>query len=441
MIRRLLPRLLGAAAVLSLAVLALPALSRPGEEAEKPLGKISSDLALVPRDALYFASVRPAGIAAHPAIKAVLGKPPLDKALEAMQGALGFGPEEFERVTVFARRFELSNSNIVVFRTRKPYDKATVKKLLRLDAETKVYGKAVCHNQRQWRWGPAVWMADDKTLVLGGADTLVPYLATLAKPGKTHPLADELKEADGMHAATVAILPALAFRNLEASIREQTETRKTGPIRVDPDIKGSKPAASEDEKKLGAGRPAEAFRVSFQRDKPIREPAIDEVTEKPLKLKGLEEAFDGQGRGGMGAMELVAKPMFRCRRVLLTFDLAPKATELTMKARLTFRNEAEAKDGQVMVDYGRIVARELATLPESVRKKHAEIAAALKPLQDALAAAEVKREGAVVTTAIEAKPDFAALVKAAMQAGFPFGERPRPRYKDRPPIDKPSSKK
>ncbi|MBY0227778.1 MAG: hypothetical protein K2W96_00720 [Gemmataceae bacterium] len=443
MIRRLLPRLLGAASVIALAVLALPALSRPAEDEGSPLGKVSPDLALVPRDAFFFMSGRPADLADLPALKAAFLLPPLDKGIEAMKEAMGFGPDGIERITVFARSTwsEFGPPPVLtVFRTKKDADKDAIKKALRLENEATVHGKTISHS-RDWMWGPTVWFADDKTFVIGQAEGLVPYLATLAKPGKNHLLAEELKVADGTHALTMAVLPRLMFRQMEASFRAREEMYRKGREERMKDRrfldKDGPPPDFPKEKKIGARRRARPEFVALQKEGPERR--LEDLKEPDLKLKGFDEAAEAMESDWRGRELFMFKSVVRANRALATLDIDKKSGELKLALKATFPTEADAKDGHAAADFGRITAREAATPDSRLRKENPAAADLLKPFGTAFGEAVVKQDKKVVSTEVKVKPDLVAAVKTVIEGGglwFGFGESKKDPPKDRRFIDK-----
>ena len=113
MIRNVILRLLACVALIAVAVLCLPALSRPpAAEEEKPLGKVSSDLALVPRDALWFVSVRPADLMKHPGLKALKEAREVVPAFAMLEKYIRVTPDGIERLTAVARRAEIEHARI-----------------------------------------------------------------------------------------------------------------------------------------------------------------------------------------------------------------------------------------------------------------------------------------------------------------------------------------
>ena len=123
-------------------------------------------------------------------------------------------------------------------------------------------------------------------------------------------------------------------------------------------------------------------------------------------------------------MFLLFKPPLRARRALATLDIG-KAGELDLSLTSEFLNEEDAKDGAVMLDYGRITAREALTPSSQIQREAKVIAELLKPAAEAFRDAVVKRDGAKVTATVKAKPDLAAVVKAVMEGGPGlFGGRP-----------------
>ncbi len=430
MIRRLLPRLLGAASLIALAVLALPALSRPADDDAKELGDVPADLKLVPRDAFMLVSVRVAD-----ALESGQGKEALKiagaKQFLAMFEGAGVAPSSVERLTAFQRRGDQPPLQIV--RTTKAYDAAALRKALGADTEHKAHGKTF-HAQARGYSPQAVWAADDRTFVFGGMGALVPYLATLAKPGKSHALADELKLAAGKQTATVVLLPSMMLRmgagfmgDAPRPPRKSKDVMKKDPRKIDgfkgkDDFPPPKDGYKDGKEKFGAR--AEFLPVRFQKDEgpkkdfrpkdrprfegpPAPDPA--ELVDEPLKLKTLEEAFDAMD-GYRGPTSAFFRSSLNCRRLVLTFDIGD---EITLNGRGTFAAEAEAKDGVIAGRMLLIFLREGVPMPFMWPPRDEEgpgpFAAFIKSLQDAVRAIEVKQDGKAAVASGKAKIDFSTL--------------------------------
>ncbi len=414
MIRRLLPRLLGAAAVFTLAALALPALSRPAEEAEKPLGDVPADLKLVPRDALFFVSFRMSEALADPTLKTVM---------EAMEFGPGRGrsdemlgnidPAGIERVTVFLRRADQGPLQIV--HTKKPYDAKAVLKALDAGRELTAHGKTFFDSGK--RWGPtSVWPADEKTFVVGDMRSLVPYLAVMEKAGKTHPLADELKAAAGKHHFTFAARPALAFRQMAAlsakEARWKDRMKKDAPRFEKGKFDGGKPPPPEKDVPKREFEPVRFQKEVFPKDKFSKgPPPLDpkDMKDEPLELKELEDAV--RDAGPRGQWMTILSPMFRCRRVLATADLGD---EVKAWAKAEFAGDADAKDGETVAEMALIIARESAGAlfrRRDMDMKAEPFAGLVKSAKEALRASEVKRDGKTVEVSAKGKFDTTGLAK------------------------------
>ena len=374
MIRRFLPRLLGAALLLAVAFAALPALSRPADEAEKPLGKLPPDLALVPRDATFFVSVRCADLLKTLEAKALLGLPPISNEFRYLKSVLGIDPAGIERMTAVVRRG--AQGRFMIVRTLKPFDAAQVRKSSGDGREMKLHGKTF-RTGVGWDQDNALWVADGRTLVFGPSCAVVPYLATLARPGKTHALADELAVATGKHTATLAVLPSLMART-EVAVESTFESK-----------------AVED-------------RPGFKDKKvdPLSMRLRQNFEERPLKLLTLDESF-----GQMDRWEPVSAPFrpgMRCRRALATVDVGDG---IALQGQAVFGSEAEAKDGKAGLRMALLSFREMlpALFAGKTDPRAKSLAEAIKQTQDALRNAKVSRVGKRVTASLKAGFDAKAL--------------------------------
>src|SRR5262245_10969516 len=110
-----------AAAVLAGALLLLVPLFIPAAEDEKPLGKLPPDLALVPRDALFFTTIRLADVAADERAKKLL--PLLGDGLKRMEQLFGLKLDQIERLTAVVRRMQFGGDPVFIFHTVKPIDR------------------------------------------------------------------------------------------------------------------------------------------------------------------------------------------------------------------------------------------------------------------------------------------------------------------------------
>ncbi len=431
MFRRLMPRLLGVAAVLALAWLAMPALSRPAaDEDEKALGDVPSDLKLVPRDAVMFVSARAADASETISGKAALVFGEFGFALGMAEEQFGLVIEDVERATLFVRRHE----PVIIVRTAKPLDKDRLLRRFRAE-EVKAHGKTFLVSAGGWR-PQAIWIADERTAVFAQADQMVPYLAVMEKAGKTHPFADELKAAAGNHHVTFACLPEKLTRTLAAAERLREEGWKKGgprdfrfkdegmkkdPVKIDgfrkdDDFK-DKDGFKEKEK---FGAKAEFLPVRLQKEfgfkEKGREPRFDpsEVKEEPLKLGTLEEACEYFDR--WGPMTAPFRCVMRGKRAFATLDFDAKMVGGKAAAAVVFATEDDAKDGAVAGEAAKVWLGELAAMPlRHGFKGLKSIEAAVKEARTALRAAEVKRDGKTVTVSLGGTIDFLPAMLDAMR--------------------------
>ncbi len=389
MLRRLMIRLIGVGAIVALAALAMPALSRPpADEHAKDMAGVAADLKLVPADATHFLSVRLADVEASAAGKLLMLTPPGESLARAIRGVpVG----KIERVTIFERR--PSQGTLAVIHTAKAHDIDAVRKALGTGTEAKAGGKTFHHTGDPG--GRAVWAADKQTLVVGPVRALVPYLAALEKAAKTHPLADELKVASGKHAATFGGLPSQSIRVSAAE----------GP-RWDRDRYSKK---YYDEKKYEY----KEFPPKDRFEKEPPRPALDVETlrERPLKLGDLDESIGRREWDGPGPTLAPFAPALRCRRAVLTVTIGE---ELKIEGRGAFADEAEAKDVAALVRYGLVVARDgLPFMAKSSLGGGAGLMKApLKAAADSLRAAEVKQDGAALSGSLTLSLKLADLAAA-----------------------------
>ncbi|MBY0227777.1 MAG: DUF1559 domain-containing protein [Gemmataceae bacterium] len=430
MVRRILPRLLGAACLLALGWMALPALSRPAADDEKPLGRVPADLALVPRDAVMFWSFRLADVTEAAAFKSLAGTPAL-REFDRFWRSLGLKPSEVERVTLAFRRTD--QQSFAVIRTLKAYDADGLRKRMGLDQEHKAHGKTF-HSGSSYSGPAAAWFADDRTLVVGDPRSLVPYLAVMEKPGKTHAFADELAEAAGTHSMTMAILPermtrmqpALDKAREERWRRERMKDRKDFP-KEDKRKDGFEPkdkfgARRRDRFMVAAYQPKEAYYkdMPYPREKegryvPRRPPVRpDELKEDAIEPGTLEEAFDSLDHWGF-PFSAPFRPAMRCKRLLVT---ATAGDEISAKAVASFGSEAEAKDGLATARMALVLARDgfpLLFREGTADAKTKELADFVATVQDILRAAETKQYGKTVTASAKGRIDTKALAKYAAE--------------------------
>ncbi len=406
--------LAGLAVVLMLGLL-IPTFAAPGD-ADKPQAELPSDLALVPHDALWFSTFRVADIVRNKDVKSLL---PLlssgrgETTVQDFEKTFGLKTDGIERVTVACRRMQAER--VWIFHTSKAYDKDAFLKHLGDTVETKVHGKTIVMSKARSRsrLSSAVWMPDDRTIVQSRPDALVPYLAALARPGKTHPFADELKVASGKHPVVVALLPSMIFRSIDA---ESHGMRKRGykegrPVfedgrdkekRPPPDDKDGPPTNDLNTKDA----PPSAPRNRAQKERPGFDP--DRFKEEPLKLRSFDEIYDSMELDEMR----VVTPLFRARRALLTIDLADG---VEVKARADFDSEDQVKDAEVLGRMWLYLLRE--TFPASLRNemrldmKAKGLATLFGQFKDAVRASEVKRDGKTLEVTGKAKLDLAPLAK------------------------------
>ncbi len=414
MTARLMTRLIGAACLIALAGLAMPALSRPADG--KDLDGVPADLRLVPPDAMFFASVRVADVLASEVGKAALKSPGAALPLAEAE-RFGFALSGVERMTMFARPGGLPTA---IYRTKKPFDAAALKKAQGTGTEYKAHGKTI-HVSPGGEQG--LWIVDDRTAVTGEFRSVVLYLAAMAKAGKAHPLAAELKAAGGHH-ATLAVLPETAFRLMAAHEAAREEMWKKGPpkfkdfprkdgFKGKDDSPPPKDAFKDGKDKNGARD--EFLPVRFQKDdgprkdkgRPLPDPS--EIKEPPLKLGTIEEARAAMGRRTSEAFILT--PFMIGRSLLITLDVG---AEIKAALKADFAKRIDAMDGETILRMALIVARDAA--PRLFRGPHFDakeepFAGMLKAMQDAVKSAEVKRSGFTVEATASLKYDPAPLVK------------------------------
>src|SRR5262245_60585050 len=107
-----------------------------------PDDKLPPDLALVPQDALWFATVRAADVAADARVKALLALAnlPTDPVKEIEQAGVNLA--DVERVTFFQRRVS-QGFPVAVIRSRKALDRPAILKRLSAILETTLHGRKV----------------------------------------------------------------------------------------------------------------------------------------------------------------------------------------------------------------------------------------------------------------------------------------------------------
>jgi Protein of unknown function (DUF1559) len=399
-------------AVVLLLGLLIPMFAAPGAD-----DKLPADLALVPHDALGFATFRVSDLLGNKDVKNLL---PLlqvssrETLVQAIEKDVGLKIDAIERFTIVFRRME--PGPIWIIRTTKAYDKAVVLKRLGYTEETKVHGKTILGSGDRSASGPSlvVWMPNDRTIVQGQPEALVPYLAALSRPGKTHPFAEELKVASGKHAVVAAALPAMMFRSFDAEWRglrsrwEKKSRDVQDKVKTPaPDFeKGPPPPPdSKDAPKGPVSKEAPPPPKSRSpKDRPAFDP--DRFKEQPLKLRSFDEISDNSD----GEMMFVYMPLFFARRALLTIDLGDG---IEMKAKADFDSADQAKDAEVVSRMGLYLVREL--FPTVLRKemrldmKAKGMATVFAQFKDAVRASEVKRDGKTLELTGKAKFDLAPL--------------------------------
>ncbi len=168
----------------------------PPVAAQPSAPALSTDLALIPGDALGFAHVRVAEVWKSESLK------PLRKVVEKA-GPSAFdtldkdftpAPSTLERVTTVALPFasaDMANlRTVTILAFNKPFDADKVKKqYMPRGEEKKANGKAYTSDKLA---GVAVHFADDKTLVFGDADTIPAFLNLKGKPSEAFTAAMKL---------------------------------------------------------------------------------------------------------------------------------------------------------------------------------------------------------------------------------------------------------
>jgi hypothetical protein len=163
----------------------------PGPEvaAQPSTPAATTDLALIPGDAMGFAHVRVAEVWKSDHLKSVrkLVEKAGPSALETLDKDFTPAPSTLERVTTVALPLaaldmaELRTVTILAF--SKPFDAAKVKaQYMPKGEEKKASGKAYTSDKLS---GVAVHFADEKTLVFGDADTLPAFLNLKGKPNES----------------------------------------------------------------------------------------------------------------------------------------------------------------------------------------------------------------------------------------------------------------
>ncbi len=397
-------RMIGAA-IVALAALAMPALSRQADDDAKPLGDVAADLKLVPPDATFFLSVRVADVLGSAQGKGALKIKGAKEMLAALEAA-GVDPAGVERATVFMRHPDQMPA--VIVRTAKAFDGAALRKALGADDEHRLHGKTF-HAPARPVFSFGVWAEDEKTFVIGELRGLVPYLAVMEKAAKKHALADELKAASGKHSATLAVLPSLTFRQQMAANKARME-RWREEMKKKRDFPKEAPLDPLKDAKKAAAR-AKFMPVRFQKDKGgfLRAPDLSTMKDEPLKLLDLEETFEAMDE--YGPQSAFLRSAFRCRRLLATIDIGD---DVAVKARGLFADEAEGKDGAVTAKAILLLMREM--LPAMFAFSPIDVRASpykelLESVQGGLRAGEVKRDGKAVEASVKFKLDFSGFGK------------------------------
>jgi hypothetical protein len=393
-----------------LAICALSALAGLLAAADEKTDELPPDLRLVTHDSLAFGSYRLADLLAAPEVKGLFklaggaGDP-----LKKLERDLGVDPTGVERATLALRR--VTDGGIAILRMKKDIDTDAVKGRLGKSDEFKVAGKTL-YVTRGPDWSRrGYWFADERTLVVGTARGMVPYLYALAKGGKAHPLADELAVAAGKHSMVTAYRVSLYARSLDAEVRKirEDEIRKfekelEKPVEkkaVDKDAPEDTPSV---EKKGGDTPP--------RKEAPF-DPAA--VKEEPLKLRPVEEIVDDAvARRELDAMLLPAlAPALRASKAMFTVDVG--GGRIAFTGRADFASEDDAKDGLVLARMGQYLAREMppaaARAALATLTKPKALDALVAKYSDAVRAVELKREGRRISGSGKMELDLAAIVK------------------------------
>ncbi|MBY0232738.1 MAG: DUF1559 domain-containing protein [Gemmataceae bacterium] len=165
----------------------------------------ADEAALLPHDTRWFLSVRPGASETALAVAA----PFRDQALVPLDGV--------ERLVLFP--FLNWRPPLLIVRTAKAFDAAALRQGMQ---EVKASGKAF------WKGaGRAVWIANERTFVVGDPWALTELLAVAGKDAKAHPLAAELAAA---HPVSFAIRPAFIVRAEDAERRSRRGKAEMKPL-------------------------------------------------------------------------------------------------------------------------------------------------------------------------------------------------------------------
>lgn len=169
---------------------------------------VPPDLALVPRDALGFISIRLGDLCDGELGKA-LGQE-LSQVEQDFALALGLKPADVERLTAFMSE---PNQPLLVVYTRKPYTKAKVLRAATPQAKQETQAGRTYYAADK----TALYFIDDKTFVFGTPESVLKFLK-IPVQGKVGPLSAALNVAAQHHHVVVGVNPAVLVRLFPAEL-------------------------------------------------------------------------------------------------------------------------------------------------------------------------------------------------------------------------------
>ena len=237
---RWLPRL-----VLGLAVLVLPGLHADDKSGLPP------DLQQVPDQVSAVISFQAGKLSHNPLFKELM--PQVCKGLGYHgrgidKDALGVPPESVERLTL------VPETNCIIVRTNKPYDRDQVLGRLGAETTTREYAGKTLQVPERKHLRPdsaALWLVDDRVFVKGPPFGLQRLLDLLAKSGTDGLPTSTLVQAT-VHDFTVVVDPA-AFLRMEFGQRDEYPAKKPRPKDIGP--KKASRAQTHREEESSASRP------------------------------------------------------------------------------------------------------------------------------------------------------------------------------------------
>jgi hypothetical protein len=387
------------AAALLVCVIALLGAAQ-GVKEEQPLRKLPAGLALVAPDAGLFITVKPGDLLAHPTF-ALLDRPFGSDFAGGFEREFGIPMKEVQRLTLFG---QVPDELIVVVHTREPFAR---EKLIGKEAALELHGKKVFrwvpHHRRTLKpqeafkkdkdgrfekekdradferelalRGELIWPVDANTFVAGRGRLLQAYLATLTRPAKQNPLAEELQVA-GKHSVVIGLRPSRILQQTDLGMRERERALRK--------LKGKEKVIRDEKDKA---RPA--------------------VKEEPLEVRSIDEIY--QRDSWQGPLELSFKPLAYANRALVTIDVGD---EIRGSARLQFAQEDEARDGVLSVQLVLYMARQMVPrlfTGAGLDMKGKEAAAIISSLQADLRNARIERDRTTVQASLKTREDLKTL--------------------------------